>query len=50
MCDTFCGWHTYTTFQNVQYKYAYVGSADQCANNGCGNPNTVNGNSNADNM
>lgn len=31
-CTSFCGWHTYTTINNTNIKFAFVGNADRCPN------------------
>jgi hypothetical protein len=50
-CTSFCGWHSWATFNNVLSQYSFVGSTLACPNACEGAPgNDPNGNEGADGM
>jgi hypothetical protein len=49
-CTQYCGWHTYTTVNNTNIKYAFIGNGDQCPSACEAQTKSPNGNSGADGM
>jgi hypothetical protein len=49
-CTQYCGWHTYTTVQNVAVKYSFVGNANRCLSACAAQTAGPNGNAGVDGM
>lgn len=49
-CTKYCGWHTYTSINNRQIKYAFVGNANRCLSACAPQSTSPNGNAGVDGM
>jgi hypothetical protein len=49
-CTQYCGWHTYSTIQGSNIKYAFIGNPDRCPSACAAQTVGPNGNAGADGM
>jgi hypothetical protein len=49
-CLSFCGWHTHTTIQSTDIKYAFIGNPDRCPSACEAQTSSPNSNAGADGM